>query len=58
VFAQFLDGSLQLRDGRTDVGQLDDVGVGRGGQLAEFGEASTIGSSDLVASAGASSVCV
>ena len=35
---QLGDGRLELRDRRRDVGQLDDVGLGRGGQLAELGE--------------------
>ena len=32
------DGGFQLRDGGADVGELDDVRVGRLGQLAELGE--------------------
>ena len=35
---QLGDGGLELRDGRGDVGQLDDVGLGRGRQLAQLGE--------------------
>ena len=35
---QLLDRGLQLRDGGGDVGELDDVGLGPGGQLAELGE--------------------
>ena len=35
---QLLDGGLQLRDRRRDVGELDDVGLGAGDQLAELGE--------------------
>ena len=35
---QFGDGGRQLRHGRTDVGQLDDVGFGLLDQRAEFGE--------------------
>src|SRR5690606_8696510 len=35
---QLLDGGLQLRDRGADVGQLDDVGVGSGGQLAQLGQ--------------------
>jgi hypothetical protein len=34
---QLGDGGLQLRHGRADVGQLDDVGLGAG-QLAQLGE--------------------
>ena len=36
---QLLDRRLELRDRRADVRQLDDVGLGRGGQLAELGRA-------------------
>ncbi len=32
------DGGLELRDGRRDVRQLDDVRAGRPGQLAQLGE--------------------
>ena len=35
---QLLDGGLELRHRRRDVGQLDDVGLGRGGQRTELGE--------------------
>ncbi len=35
---QFLDGRLQLRHRGGDVRQLDDVGIRRGRQLAEFGQ--------------------
>ena len=35
---QLRDGGLELRHRRGDVGQLDDVGLGRRGQLAELGE--------------------
>ena len=40
VEAQLLqlgDRSLQLRDGGADVGQLDDVGLGRLGEVTELG---------------------
>ena len=35
---QLLDGGLELRHRRRDVGQLDDVGLGLGGQGAQLGE--------------------
>ncbi|MNV43355.1 hypothetical protein D3C71_1350660 [compost metagenome] len=35
---QLGDGGLELRDGRTDVGQLDDVGVGLQRFLAQLGQ--------------------
>ena len=38
VLAQFGDGRLQLRQRGRDVGQLDDVRLGRGGQFAQLGE--------------------
>ena len=36
LLLQFLDRGLQLRHRRADVRQLDDVGVGRLGEFAEF----------------------
>ncbi|MNF77115.1 hypothetical protein D3C84_592530 [compost metagenome] len=38
MLLEFLDGGLELRNRGADVGQLDDVGLWRGGQFAQFGE--------------------
>ncbi len=38
LLAQLLDRRLELRGRRRDVRQLDDVGLGLGGELAELGE--------------------
>ena len=36
LLLQLLDGRHQLGHGRADIGQFDNVGFGRGGQLAQF----------------------
>ncbi len=38
LFLELLDCVFELRDRRTDVGQLDDVGVRRFGERTELGE--------------------
>uniref|UniRef100_A0A6J7N8L2 Unannotated protein n=1 Tax=freshwater metagenome TaxID=449393 RepID=A0A6J7N8L2_9ZZZZ len=35
---EFLDGCLQLRQRSTDVGELDDVGLGLEGERSELGK--------------------
>ena len=38
LLLQFLDGSFQLRDRSTDIGQLDDIGFRLLGELTQFGQ--------------------